>query len=857
MNLRNTYILFAAVAVVLIVFVVVLTFGSRGNSEDYLFPELHDKGKNEKVAEVAKSIEKVEIERLQPSGPALLFERTASGWALAKPYPARIDSSAIDRLVDSLVNARLDKKSPLPPKNQTGIDAPTAAISLIKAGKTYRVIIGFMGLGSDARVYVATGDHPDRPAAIHRYAISEVLRPDAAAASAGEAIKSITEFRPQNLLADGSPTPWDTVQRIDIKETGHEIELKKDNFGGWTFLKPADFGSADLEGVPQGPVMDNIAGVKPLLTRLAGLRIPKSEDVIEGVTDFALYGLAPGKETMRIELDGAKHEVLLVGAKVDPKSDKVFARVEGEEFVVKIEDRPFEPIRKLLDNPKVMRDRNLTNIAPFTVDAIDVKLNGDKPFELRRVGDPAQWRIFEGGDTYDNANAAEVQGLITTLMTPRNIKDFPESSAGDKALGLDPPAVVIDIWSDGIIKDVKKDEKKPEEKKPDEKKADDAKKPEEKKPGENKADNKKDGAKATEEKKPAPIKRPTLKGEPTLRLAFGKIDKDIVYVRRTVGVVSNLLALPSSMLATASQPPTHYLDVVLPSFDRTKLTKFSFNRGDVRYEIERSGDADAGAWKIVKPADFGERKPANDKIEQIITDLVSLSATGVIARKATPDELARFGLKTPRLEATVMMKDVNEPLVYQFGGEADDKQNVYFKIGGSDRVYLVNKVQLEIIQNGELIDSTIWRLDAAKIRGIKISGWKSLTGGMPLTLDLIRKSATEWSVKDQADYAVDVSKAEALALSLANVQAVRFTRFKGGPTPEDKLDVQADALVIDVTVEGEKEPWTITLGAEVKEGMTDCFATMSNKAPGAVFLVPKAPFAELRKNGRGYFQKAK
>src|SRR5262249_22881834 len=152
---------------------------------------------------------------------------------------------------------------------------------------------------------------------------------------------------------------------------GRELDLKKD-VTGWTFAKPNNFGSADLEGLPAGPAVDNIAGVKPLLKQLSGLRIPKSEDVVEGVSDFTPYGLEPGNESKRIELDEARPEVLLVGKRVDPKSDKVFVRLEGEQFVVKIEDKPFEPIRKLLENPKVMRDRNLTSIAAFAVDAIDI-----------------------------------------------------------------------------------------------------------------------------------------------------------------------------------------------------------------------------------------------------------------------------------------------------------------------------------------------------------------------------------------------------------------------------------------------------------------------------------------------------
>src|ERR1051326_3053993 len=138
MDRRITYFLFAAVVVVLVIFVVVLTWGPRGG-EEFVFPDLRGKGKPEDVAEVAKTINKVEIERMQPSGDALLFERQVNGWILTKPYSARIDSAAIDQLVDSLVTARLDKKASIPAKSETGLDSPSAAITLIRGDKSYRL----------------------------------------------------------------------------------------------------------------------------------------------------------------------------------------------------------------------------------------------------------------------------------------------------------------------------------------------------------------------------------------------------------------------------------------------------------------------------------------------------------------------------------------------------------------------------------------------------------------------------------------------------------------------------------------------------------------------------------------------
>src|SRR5262249_42953167 len=225
-------------------------------------------------------------------------------------------------------------------------------------------------------------------------------------------------------------------------------------------LKPSDFGPADPEGEPVGPVQDNIAGVKPLLTRLTGLQLPtEAADVLEGEQDFAKYGVESGKESLRVELarKAGPNETLYIGGKADEKGDKVYARLDGERLVVKLPASALEPIRKLIATPKAMRDRTLTQLAAFSVDAIDIKIGSDKAFELRKVGLPPQWRIFERGETFENANAAAVQQLLDALTQRRTIRDFPDSAPGDKALGLDPPAVEISLWQDGIIKPETKD----------------------------------------------------------------------------------------------------------------------------------------------------------------------------------------------------------------------------------------------------------------------------------------------------------------------------------------------------------------------------------------------------------------
>jgi hypothetical protein len=245
------------------------------------------------------------------------------------------------------------------------------------------------------------------------------------------------------------------------------------------------------------------------------------------------------------------------------------------------------------------------------------------------------------------------------------------------------------------------------------------------------------------------------------------------------------------------------------------------------------------------------------KVAQILGNLQTAYANKIVARKATDAELAKYGLKPPKTEAVVTIKDEKEPKVYQFGNETPDKLQYYMKVTGSDHIFTVNKDRFTAMANDEIADPTIWRLDPNKIREIKFKGWSKLGKGKLLTLDLIRKSPTEWSAKDQADYTVDAAKTEAFAASLGLVRADHFIKGKGGPDPNQVLELQADALEIQVVVDGENKPFTLTIGAEEKRNNTTYFFATSNREPGAVFLVFKERFTELRAKGRDYFRKPK
>ncbi|HEV3145173.1 MAG TPA: DUF4340 domain-containing protein [Gemmataceae bacterium] len=861
MNFRTTYILFGAVAIGLLIFVIVMTVGTHSGSEDFALRSLHELARNdEQLRKVQEEIDTVEVERVSPKGETLVFKRVGErDWKLQQPYEAKIDSNQIRSVVDGLVHARIDKTADVSPHlGQLGLDPPSAVVILRKGDKSYSLKLGNLTLGGV--LFALSPDAPKEPMAISRNAVEGLFRGGATNANtAGEALKSITDFRPRNLLLDGSPLPWDQVTGVRLFEGKREVALAKTKIAGsesspvgsWLFVKPEGYGPVDMEGEVAGPASENIAGLRPMLTALTGLRIPTtSDEVIEGPANLAEYGLAPGQDSWRVELDrmGDGTEVLHVGKKIEEKSaekpdpnkpasvpnEKVWVRVNNENFVVKLPAKALEPIRKLIEHPSALRDRNLVDLSIPSIDAVEIKLPGEKKIELRKVSTsapppppggfplpppPPQWRIYEeGSEVSEQANFQTVSVLLNALSQRRLIRDFPDGG-DDKTYALDQPAAEIAIWQDGIVPEKKEPEKK---------------------------DEKKDEKKKDEKKEPA--KKPTLKGEPNVRLKFGKKEKDIVYVRRQLGIYSAIVTVPDSLLPVVSKKYVDYLDLKLPSFVPMQAVNLSFNRGPVKYEVEKDKTDTTGAtWKIVQPTDQAGRKADDFKVQQILNTLSTLQAGRVFARKPTEADLASWGLKPPRIEASVTLQDSSEPFAVQIGKEYEDKQEgktyVYVRMAGKDTVFLTDKHAADVLMQGEIQDTTIFRLDPARVQSLKLTGWKDAVRE-PTTLEFIRKGPADWSAKDKPDYKVDAQKVEEFLQSLALVRTEGFVAQKGEPKAEYGLDVKDRALSIEITLEGEKTPITLSVGALEKDGKT--YYATSNKAPGAVFLVFKERFEPVR-----------
>jgi hypothetical protein len=823
MNFKTTYILFGVlVALIATLGVALYLEPTPPEASNYVLPSSHRKDSEIKPDDVTR----VEIKRTRPAEETLVFERDADGktWHITKPSTLRADSFAVTGLVRDVLDAQRETTADSPPSlKDAGLDPPAEVITVAKNGREVTLNIGEVTAGGDNQVvFVTSSDNPKQGLPVKKNRLESVF-------------KTLNDFRDRTLLANSDSD----IKRIKLSEGKKTVALAKQEEGRWKYTEPA-YGTAEMEGEspPIGaPSADKApSGVRPLLNALTGLRVDKSEDfVADNVEDkeFGKYNLDPAKDAiLRIEIEkpeGTKEELkpeskvaLLVG--VGKATDgKYYARLDGEKAVVKVATKDVDPLRKLLDDPGAVRDRNLVRFdASKTPDAIQIK-NASGAFEFLHEDAAKPWQLYRG-DHGVKADDRAVQDLIALLTQKNIVRTFPDTKADLASLGLDKPAAVVSMWVGGITKEEKKEEK-PDEKK--EGKKDDKK------------DEKKDEKKSTKPKLSNPEK-------PTIRLSFGNVDGNLVAIKRESDGEAVLMKVPVNIFDSVKNGPLTYMDRTLPKFNEgdplQDVTKLVLVRNGVTTELSKDAKASspAVAWKIDKPADLAGRTADANAVDAIVRELNGLRAVKLVTESAEADAVDReYGLKTPATKGivTIAKDGKSTDYTYEFGKDVDATK-IYARQGQrSNIVFEVDKADLAPFSK-DLRDPTVFRFDASKVKNLKLTGWKEING-TPTTLEFERKDASTWIAKVPKDYPLSNEKVNRLVNELSSERAVKFLDRKATPKEreEDGLSAEKGGLVIEVTVDGEKEPFVQTVGnLDADKGAY--FAT-ANRLGDALFTVRK------------------
>jgi peroxiredoxin len=855
MNFRTTYILFGTLVLILVLFGYAL-YKYDADSPDrsnFVLPGVHDKANPFK----AEDVDQVVIARNNPQE-TITFERDADTkhWRITKPRSLRADDSAVSGLINEVFRASKDDKADKPTSLKSwGLDPPSATITIKKGSeREVGLNIGDVSPGTaDQVIYVSALDKPKEPAAVSKSKLGSVLKP-------------LNEFRDRSLL----PSSANDFLALTVTEGQKApVSLKKGDDSRWRFVEPKGYGLVDEEGAdlafgPGKPV----SGLRPLLNDLASIRVEnkdekkdeKKEDkkdekdsdfVEDNVQDLSKYNLDAAKaDVLRIEVQygdskkPAKSVLLVELPKADDKREKVYACLENEKNVVRIPVKNLETVRKLVDKPEELRDRNLARFSDFAKpDAIIVK-NASGTLEFFQTGADKKWKLYRGETVEDNIDEASVKALLDLITGKGAVRVFVDDPKKRTELELDKSEISVSVWADGIEpekKDDKKDEKKDDKKddKKDEKKDD-------------KKDEKKEEKKSTKPKLKAPDK-------PTVRLTFGKREDGLVAVERLMAGDSepSIVKVPDVLLDRVKDGPLAYYDKSLPQFNPgsffgdENVSKLVLQRGNDTFEISREGGKADAAWKFVKPEALAGRSADATSVKEILTSLNRLRAKRLVADKPSADALDKeYGLKSPSLKAVVTLtKDGKDSeFTYEFGKELEDKSGVFSRQSQRNLVFVADPFVLTALREKELQDLTVFNFDVAKVKQVKMTGWlpvQMLIGNKnPFVLELERKDASAWEAKAPAGFNIDASKVRKFLEDLSKLRAERFVAHNAQPKPEHDLEVgKGEALQIEITLEGEKEPLLLTVGK--LDGEKGYFA-VSNKMKGEILQVRRDLFDAVK-----------
>ena len=268
-------------------------------------------------------------------------------------------------------------------------------------------------------------------------------------------------------------------------------------------------------------------------------------------------------------------------------------------------------------------------------------------------------------------------------------------------------------------------------------------------------------------------------------------------------------------------------------------------------------------WKFVKPDPRKDRPVDADTMTQLLT-MLPQKASQFLAETPSEADLAKWGLdpKAPRLKVTLGLDtgpppvggtppaDADKERVYYFGNPTADGNSVYARVEGKAAVFAAPKAVFERFSTADLRDKTVVRFDKAKVKQVRLRGWKEKTGfEVALTFD--RKDGT-WAVaKAPGKYDLDPAKVDKFLDAVNGLKAKAFV--PGGPKPEYKLVPEANGM--EVTLELEGSPGITLFVGGPTDGDTSLYVQTSTLPAGENIVTVAADVFKGYKAESGSFAK--
>ncbi len=635
MNSRITVLFFGLLLSTLWLFGLLVAQRRVGGDRSYIAPSLRETG---------LKIDKVVVKRNDKDKETVVFVKVNDFWYLKNDkQQVKVEGNQIDKLVDQIRDAKPDDTADVTKDAKTyGLDDPSLIVTLFgKSKEGDKEVKFFVGKTSadKAFTYVSSSDKDNKIFAVPSSSVERLM------------FKNANYLRQKRLydFVDAN------VSSVSIKQGKQELALKRGDGNTWMFVKP-NLGIAGFSKDADEPKKAEAKGaavlsVKSLLDAIVTVRVDDDDDFIPLGTDLASYGLEKDKAHMQVDIHTvekkeAATESLLIGEHVKDKSrDYYYARLASDDGVMKINARWIDPIVAALKDPGKIRSKDITAIDAKSVDAVTIK-QASEEFRFLRPEGAAEWQMqivketITGTDkdkktktetTTLSANDSAVTRLIEQVIGRQAIVAYndiaeADAKAKDAEWGLSAPTATISAYVGAVEK---RDEKKKE-------------------PG--------------KDDPPAKFKGGA---KPAVTLAVGKIDKEIVHIRRTLdtGAESRLTVkkefvektLPAEGLELA------YSGLSLPKIETQDIVSIRLKRngdkGPDIVDLEEMTIDGKYNWFVKDPLEPTGVKLADAKSAGMLTAMTAdLRVKKWLRKLGENEDLDKYGLKTPAVVITAVLK---------------------------------------------------------------------------------------------------------------------------------------------------------------------------------------------------------
>lgn len=804
--------------------------------------------------------EEVDTVELDRGGSRLVMKRTGKdNWEITEPITTRADAAAVDRVIGALLGARATTYPELSANPAVhGLDNPGLRVTLRAGDKSDTLNVGDVTIGGSKAVGFVTTPTRKRPMAVSRADLEPLFR-EAKAGKAGDLAKWTNDYRVKQVFAVDTRTAAEDLTgiKVSVPNKKQEVALSR-SAGGWKFDTPPGWGDAAVTGDTGTAGSAAITGVRGLVNAVVNLQAASADDFIDSPKDLKEYGLNPDNpDRIRVEIkpkDGPA-EVAFIGKKQEPAPAappggaqppappaKVYVQREGSNAVVHVgaSADTINNLAALAANPDPLRDRDLVKDTDRSrIDAIDIATGGQTT-KLRKAPGSAEWKLYGGPNDPQTANQDAVKKLLDLLTHPHVVKDFPP--ANDANFTPAETKAEVKLWADAI--------------------------------------------KANPDPKADPKAEPKVEGPPTV-LVFGKTDPEGINVRRTLASGAKTdVRLPAKVKVGGAVAPfggpspseevdvaaavkktrLDFLDPSLKPFSPFQVDRLVIQNGANVTEVVReksTGTPGEEKWKFVKPDPRKDRPVDADTMTQLLP-MLPQKADRFLAETPSEADLVKWGLdpKGPRLKVTLGLDTGPPPVggappanadkerVYSFGNPTADGNSVYARVEGKAAVFAAPKAVFERFSTADLRDKTVVRFDRAKVKQVRLRGWKEKTGfEVALTFD--RKDGTWVVAKAPGKYDLDPAKVDKFLDAVNGLRAKAFVA--GPPKPEYKLTPEANGLEVVIGLEG-SPAITLFVGAPT-DGDTSLYVQTSTLPAGENVVTVAADVFKGYKAESGSFAK--